>query len=184
MQVLVLRRAQCVFVASCLSLLLAACAGTTSLAPTDNPGGGDSSASTTVGANSAPYKVGQRIKVGDKQYFTVKAVKLWAGDQFIKPAAGKRYVAAQVLIEGIADASSYNPFFFSVKDADGFEYNVNAFGPDPQLQSGNDLAAGDKVAGWVAFELPTTLKLVTLVYQPDFFGIDQAVRVTLAVPAK
>jgi hypothetical protein len=178
------RDAGWVLVAS-LGLLLAACTRTTTtLAPTDNSGGGESSASATTAAQAATYKVGQRVKVGDNQYFTVKVVKLWPGNQFIKPAAGKRYLAVQVLIEGIAETSSYNPFFFSVKDADGFEYNFSAFAPEPQLQSGNDLAAGDKVAGWVAFELPTTLKQVTLLYQPDFFGIDEGVRVAISVPAK
>jgi hypothetical protein len=128
-------------------------------------------------------KVGDKIRLGDSEFFTAKKVIRWPGQQFLKPEPGNQFVAVLVEIEGIdADGASYNPFYFSVKDPDGFEYNFNAFGKEPQLQSGNQLAPGDKVTGWVTFEVPKKAKRLTLVYSPDVFGLDEPARVKFAAP--
>lgn len=61
--------------------------------------------------------VGDRIQIGESQYFTVNEAKIWPGSDFIEPDAGKQFVSVLVEIEGIdAEGASYNPFFFTVKD--------------------------------------------------------------------
>jgi len=118
------------------------------------------------------YKVGDRIKLDDEEYFAVVEVDpAFKGDKVFKPEAGKLWVAALVEIEGInPDGASYNPFFFKVRDEQGFEYNFAAFGREPALKSGNDLKPGQKVKGWMTFEVPKTVKALTLVYTPGFMG--------------
>ncbi len=169
-----------------LAILLAACSGGTSLVQNE---GGQSSATATAAGRRAPqgdsgaFKVNDKIKIGEDQYITVQKVKLWNGNGFIKADPGNKIVAVKVQIEGISkDGASYNPFFFTVKDPKGFEYNFSAFGEEPQLQSGNNLDPGDKVTGWVNFEVPKKTKKLTLEYQPDFFDIGHPARVKIAVP--
>ena len=134
---------------------------------TDTPSAAPPSA-TSAGA----YKVGDRIKVGDEEYFTVsQVVPAFPGNDVFKPAADKRWVAALVEIEGInPSGATYNPFYFKVRDEQGFEYNFAPFGKEPSLQSGNDLMPGHMVKGWMTFEVPATAKTLTLVYTPGFLG--------------
>lgn len=175
-----------------VALVVSACgdAGTARVVdPTSEPPSA-SQAAETAEPSSTPEPpaqdatVGDRIQLGDNQYFTVKEVQIWPGDDFIKADEGNQFVSMLVEVEGIdPEGSSYNPFFFSVKDSDGFEYNFSAFGSEPMLQSGNDLAAGDKVSGWVTFEMPTSVSEVVLTYQPDFLDMDDPARVTVPVPA-
>lgn len=118
------------------------------------------------------YKVGDRIKLGDEEYFAVVEVDpAFKGDGVFKPEADKLWVAALVEIEGInPSGASYNPFFFKVRDEQGFEYNFAAFGKEPALKSGNDLKPGQKVKGWMTFEVLKTVKALTLIYTPGFLG--------------
>lgn len=143
-----------------------------------------SAAPTEATASSAPkpsgsYGIGDRIKLDEEEYFGVAEVDLDVpGTAVIKPAAGSKWVAALVEIEGInPDGATYNPLFFKVRDAEGFEYNFSAFGKEPQLQSSNELKPGQKVKGWVTFEVPDSDGKLTLVYLPGFIG--EAVEVAL-----
>lgn len=52
----------------------------------------------------------------------------------------------------------------SLKDGQGFTYDATWVGKDPQLASKNDIPKGDKVRGWVTFEVPKTAKGFTLEY--------------------
>lgn len=135
----------------------------TSEAPAETP-----AAATPAGA----YKVGDRIKLDDEEYFAVAEVDpAYKGTDVFKPDADKLWVATLVEIEGInPNGASYNPFYFKVRDGEGFEYNFAAFGKEPQLQSSNDLKPGQKVKGWMTFEVPKTAKNLTLVYTPGFLG--------------
>jgi hypothetical protein len=122
--------------------------------------------------------VGDRIKIGEEEFFGIAEVDFAVpGTDFIKPSAGQKWIAALAEIEGInPDGASYNPFFFKVRDDQGFEYNFSAFGKQPQLQSSNDLPPGETVKGWVTFEVPETAQTFTLIYTVTF---NDAVQVTL-----
>jgi hypothetical protein len=140
--------------------------------------GGESTAASDPAAPSAPaangdYGVGDRIQLGNEEYITVTEVNLavdTTGELF-QPDAGNKFVAALVEIEGInPDGATYNPFFFKLRDDQGFEYNFSPFGMEPQLQSSNDLAPGETVRGWVNFEVPETATTLVLIYAPGFFN--------------
>lgn len=137
------------------------------------PATSDAPAETPTTATPAgAYKVGDRINLDDEQYFAVVQVDpAFKGDGVFKPDADKLWVATLVEIEGInPNGASYNPFYFKIRDGEGFEYNFSAFGKEPQLQSSNDLKPGQKVKGWVTFEVPKTAKNLTLVYSPGFMA--------------
>ena len=134
------------------------------------------------GRRSYAVAPGQRARVvnweshvegGEVDKFEIRwvYVEVDHGDGVFKPEADKLWVAALVEIEGInPSGASYNPFFFKVRDEQGFEYNFAAFGKEPALKSGNDLKPGQKVKGWMTFEVLKTVKALTLIYTPGFLG--------------
>jgi hypothetical protein len=66
-----------------------------------------------------------------------------------------------------------------VKDSDGYEYNTTLFTREPSLKSG-DLPKGDKVKGFVAFEVRSTSKGMVLSYEPlVLFGGYEPIRIAL-----
>ena len=130
------------------------------------------SSEATAQAAGASYKVGDRVKLGNEEYFGVIQVDpSYAGTSVFKPSSDKVWFAALVQVEGInPTGASYNPFYFKARDDQGFEYNFSAFGMEPTLLSSNDLKPGQIVKGWVTFEVPATTKKLTLVYTPGFFN--------------
>lgn len=79
------------------------------------------------------------------------------------PEKGNRYVALRVLYQAKVDGASYNPFDWSAVDLEGFAYD-QAYGvKSPALQSSNDLPAGRKAQGWVAFQVPKAVKELEVV---------------------
>lgn len=92
-------------------------------------------------------------------------------NQFSKPAAGMRWLAIDVTQEGTAPGGDdYNPFYFSIQDDKAFVYQRGGLGgPEPRLSSGK-LAAGQKVRGWVTFEIPADAKVISIMTQPEAIG--------------
>lgn len=125
----------------------------------------------SASAGTAAYAVGDRVKLGDEEYITIEKAEKGFTSDLVKPAAGNVNVSFLVAFEGInPSGASYNPFYFKVADENGFEYNYNVFGKDPQLASGNSLQPGKIVRGWMTFEIPKTIKTLTLTYTPNLIG--------------
>jgi hypothetical protein len=60
---------------------------------------------------------------------------------------------------------SANGLFASVKDSQGFKYDFAVFGQkEPRIAGTNDIPAGDKVRGWITFEVPKTATGLILEY--------------------
>lgn len=112
-------------------------------------------------------KVGDRIEQGGIALTVVNVLKVASVSEFLQPEPGNTYLVVEVIIENISrdDETPYNPLYFSVKDADGFQYNVTMLAPDPALSSGK-LVKGDKVRGNVAFEVKETASGLVISYEP------------------
>ena len=94
---------------------------------------------------------------------------------------GKRAVAVDVTQLARRDDISYNALYFSLQDADGFVYRAD-FGVadvEPTLVTGA-LAAGQRVRGWVAFQVPESAVLVAVLAQPPGFSSPKVVIAELA----
>lgn len=80
---------------------------------------------------------------------------------------GYVYLVLDVTIENVGRNGStpYNSLYFSVKDSDGYQYNANSFAREPGLKAG-ELPKGDKVRGFLAFEVRSTSKGMILSYEP------------------
>ena len=84
---------------------------------------------------------------------------------------GKRAIAVDVTQLARRDDISYNALYFSLQDADGFVYRAD-FGVadvEPTLVTGA-LAAGQRVRGWVAFQVPESAVLVAVLAQPPGYS--------------
>ena len=99
---------------------------------------------------------------------------------FQKAKEGNVFVLAEVLIENIEqDEIPYNPLYFKVKDADGFEYNAGISIADQSLKSGK-LTKGDKARGIVMFEVKEGATGLVMTYKPIvLFSGDEAIRIKL-----
>jgi hypothetical protein len=101
--------------------------------------------------------------------------------EFMTADSGYIYLVLDVLIENVSrnDGIPYNPLYFSVKDADGYEYNTAFIAPDPSLKSGH-LPKGEMVRGFIAFEIRASSKGLVVTYEPlVILGGYEPIRISL-----
>jgi hypothetical protein len=124
-------------------------------------------------------KVGDRVELNGTALTVTKVTKADKIGDFLKADAGNTYLIAEVVIENVGnDKAPYNPFYFKVKDSDGFEYNAGITTDKQALKSG-DLAKGEKARGTVAFEVKKDAKGFVMEYKPIVIGGGDAIRVAL-----
>lgn len=128
----------------------------------------------------AVAKVGDRVESGGIALIVNGVRRAQESGQFMKAKPGRTFIIVDVGLETTGrEKAPYNPFYFKVKDADGFEYDGTVFGAENALKSG-ELAQGEKVRGTVSFDVPSEAKGLVLAYQPIvIFGGYQVIRVQL-----
>ena len=117
-----------------------------------------------------PPPIGTTVEAGGSAY-TVNEVLDPAPTGGRGVEAGKRLVAIDITQTGIADGDSYNTFDFFVQDADGYVYGTGFgyTGVEPRIGSG-ELAAGQRVRGWVTIQVPASAVLVSVLVAAEGFG--------------
>ena len=110
----------------------------------------------------------ETVEAGKNSY-TVNEIRDPAPPGLGGVAVGKRLVAVDITQVGLVDEAPYNRLYFSVQDSDGYVYDYSFARADiePNLRSG-ELAKGQKVRGWVTFELPESAILVSILVQETF----------------
>lgn len=159
-----------VFIA--LLLAFAAC-DTSSSRSSSGPSSG-----TPAPQQSGPGKVGQRVESSNVALTVIRATKQDALGEYFKADAGKVYLVTEVLIEATQDKAPYNPLYFKVKDASGYEYTAAIPAMSDALKSG-ELSKGERVRGAVAFEIPMTARELVLSYEPMVVGDFKPIKVAL-----
>lgn len=150
-------------------------------------GGGDS-APTSGGnsSNSADNKAEEEkteFAVGEKATFDDKSITVTevqrnydTGNQFSQPESGKEFVIVTVNITNDGEGTlDYNTFNFKLQDSNGVQQN-EAFSAlsEGKLNSGS-LAAGGKVTGKLAYEVPKDDAGLKLLYQDFSFFDNKAI---------
>jgi hypothetical protein len=99
-----------------------------------------------------------------------KSVNFDTSSEIGKAKPGNIMVAVDITVGSNKNQDvSSNALFTSLKDSQGFKYNMAIFGSkDPGLPGENDIPAGDKVRGWVTFEVPETATGFVLEYGQMF----------------
>jgi hypothetical protein len=122
---------------------------------------------------------GQRIgKVGETvslngYTLTVNAVQKsenFSGNVIDQADAGNIFIAVDLTIGSLKNNGvSANALYASLKDSQGYQYSTGIFGDkDPSLKGTNDIPSGDKVRGWVTFQVPKTASGFILEYAQLF----------------
>ena len=139
----------------------------------------ETTASVTTTAQSI-FNVGESVDL-DGTVITVTQFKKSNGSDFDKPKSGMEYVIVTVKINNNSnDKVSYNPFYFKMQNSKGqiTDMGLTIVDQDTSLQSG-DLAPNGEVEGTVTFEEPINDPELTLLYQPNIFGEDVAIKFSI-----
>lgn len=100
--------------------------------------------------------LGQTVKVPG-QKVVVDKVETWNSDSFMQPDPGNEYLTVYMEIEATGE-TWVQPITSKIKATDNTTYDpIFVVSRDPALDSG-PLAKGQKVAGWVTFEVPSNLR--------------------------
>ena len=83
---------------------------------------------------------------------------------------GTRLIAVEIIVGNVSAAAlSVNPLNATLIDSEGFTYQPELAGRDGQLGL-VDLAPGEKIRGWVAFEIDENATPARIKYALDYFG--------------
>lgn len=139
-------------------------------------GGGDSAQKSGGNSNSSADKKAEEkteFAVGEKATFDDKSITVTevqrnydTGNQFAQPESGKEFVIVTVNITNDSDSTlDYNTYEFKMQDSNGVQQNeaLTALS-EGKLNSGS-LAAGGKVTGKLAYEVPKDDAGLKLLYQ-------------------
>ena len=127
-------------------------------------------AAATVQAG-LPITIGTTVLAGGSAY-TVNEVRdpAPAGSRGVDP--DKRAVAVDITQEGIDDGDPYSLSNFFLQDADGYVYEWSGFGyetVEPSFEYGK-LATGQRVRGWVSFQVAKSAVLVSVLVRAEGFA--------------
>lgn len=154
--------------------------GNKSDTPTNTANSGTASESKTT-ESKTEFKVGETATFDDKS-ITIKDVQrnYSTGNQFAKPESGKEFVLVTVeIVNNSKAAMDYNTFEFKLQDSSGVQQNESFTAlSEGKLNSGS-LAAGGKVLGKMAYEVPKDDAGLKLLYQSFSFFDNKAVTFSL-----
>lgn len=134
---------------------------------------------TTTQPHQITAQVGQVIDQGMYSLIINAVEEGETYSPYLNPDSGNHYVAVDLTIASKADEGvSVNEFNAVLKDSEGYQYRPTYTGKDPQLGAENDLPLGDKVRGWITFEVPDSAEGLMFEYHP--FNLKRAIRVALS----
>lgn len=149
-------------------------------------GGGNSNPTSGGNTNSSADKKAEEkteLAVNEKATFDDKSITVTevqrnydTGNQFSQPESGKEFVIVTVAITNDGDGTlDYNTLNFKLQDSNGVQQN-EAFSAlsEGKLNSGS-LAAGGKVTGKLAYEVPKDDAGLKLLYQDFSFFDNKAI---------
>ncbi len=132
-------------------------------------------ATAAPGATAAPEataapavaKVGNKVEMDGFAVTVTKAERATQIGDFQKAQDGREFIVIEALFENTdtdKEKADYNPFFFKIKDSEGFEYQATIDMGSNSLKSGN-LDKGSKARGTVVFDVAKGANGFTLSFQ-------------------
>lgn len=146
-----------------------------------NSGSASNSTETKKVEEKTEFKVGEAASFDSKTITVTDVQRNYdTGNQFAQPESGKEFVIVTVKITNDSDKTlDYNTFEFKMQDSNGVQQNeaLTALS-EGKLNSGS-LAAGGKVTGKLAYEVPKDDAGLKLLYQNFSFFDNKAVMFNL-----
>jgi hypothetical protein len=89
---------------------------------------------------------------------------------FYQDESGKKLVAVEIIVGNVSsEILGVNPLKATLVDGDGFTYQAELAARDGQIAT-CDLSPGEKVRGWIAFEIPEGATGASIKYAVESFG--------------
>ena len=146
-----------------------------------NSGSNNNSSSEKKTEEKTEFKVGETARFDNKTITDTDVQRNYdTGNQFAQPESGKEFVIVTVKITNDSDKTlDYNTFEFKMQDSNGVQQNeaLTALS-EGKLNSGS-LAAGGKVTGKLAYEVPKGDTGLKLLYQNFSFFDNKAITFNL-----
>jgi len=144
-------------------------------------GSNDNSASEKRAEEKTEFKVGETATFDNKSITVTDVQRNYdTGNQFAQPESGKEFVIITVNITNNSDKTlDYNTYEFKMQDSNGVQQSeaITALS-EGKLNSGS-LAAGGKVTGKLAYEVPKDDAGLKLLYQNFSFFDNKAITFNL-----
>lgn len=132
---------------------------------------GNSSSQASKSEEKTAFAVGEKATFDDKSITITNVQRNYdTGNQFAQPESGKEFVLVTVEIANNGkNAMDYNTFEFKLQDSNGVQQSESFTAlSEGKLNSGS-LAAGGKVTGKLAYEVPKDDTGLKLLYQSYSF---------------
>lgn len=146
-----------------------------------NSGSASNSTETKKAEEKTEFKVGEAASFDNKTITVTDVQRNYdTGNQFAQPESGKEFVIVTVKITNDSDKTlDYNTYEFKMQDSNGVQQNeaITALS-EGKLNSGS-LAAGGKVTGKLAYEVPKGDTGLKLLYQNFSFFDNKAITFNL-----
>ena len=124
---------------------------------------------TEAAATADPVPIGSTVQFEGSSY-SVHEVRDPVPPGYSGVDEGNRFVAVDVTQNGIEDGANFSLSNFSVQDADGYVYDLDVSADiNPKFGYGS-LAAGQRVRGWIAFQIPEDAMLVRVLVEGAGFS--------------
>lgn len=116
------------------------------------------------------HNIGDSVEA-DQMVFTVNGVREIPGNEFFKPQEGNIYYAIDVTVENKSNESKAvsSVMMFDLIDSEGYSYNIT-IGPETKGQLDGEIAAGRKLRGELAYEIPKNATGLELEIDPSVWG--------------
>ena len=128
------------------------------------------------------FKVGDTVKI-ETLFITVNDVKPVKGNEYFKPDKGNQFLMVDITLEnkGTTSESISTLMQMWLKDPTGQRYKVSitAMSVSGGTSPDGELAAGEKLKGQVAFEVPSNATGLLFVFDDDIFNTG---KVSIALP--
>ena len=158
-------------------LVVIAIIGSAASGGNKNGGVTSSPGTTTQSEEKTEFAVGEKATFDDKSITVTNVERNYqTGNQFAQPESGKEFVLVTVEITNNSKGSmDYNTFEFKLQDSNGVQQNESFTAlSEGKLNSGS-LAAGGKVTGKLAYEVPKDDTGLKLLYQSFNFFSNKAI---------
>ncbi len=135
----------------------------------DNDATSEPSVVATVPPPGEGPAIGTSVEAGGSIY-TVNGIEdpgLEPEDGFYGPEEGNRWVTLDITQQASGGEDSAGPWDFTVQDADGFIYEWTYGEKKPEFGS-VQLADGQRIRGYLTFEVPEDAELVAVYADADF----------------
>lgn len=122
----------------------------------------------SANTNQRESLIGSSFDQGNYELIVNEAEVIDDYNSYEKPDAANHYVSVNVTITSkVNQGFSVNPLNAVLKDSEGYQYRPTfAAIKKPQFMAQEEVTYGDKVRGWITFEIPNTAQGLVFEYRP------------------